>query len=323
VVAPDDARVRERAQLERIKELELRHRNRLRASGFGAALSFRFARTFVRRLLSRTRRAPADPIPHPAPGALAVTLVGHATVMITSPEARVLTDPLLDDALYGLRRVVAARLAPEDRDDVSLVLVSHAHGDHLRAASLRRLPRAATLVVPPRTAELVARLGFVEVRELAPGDSLRHRDLTIAAVPARHPGGGPPIPFGWRPACGYVIASPDASCYFAGDTGYFSGFADIGRRFRPDVALLPITGYDPFPLRATHLSPLDAVFALEDLGARLCIPIAHGSFPLGYEPPDEPLAWLREAAAERGVAERLAVLGNGESCVVRRHPGAA
>lgn len=315
---PDDARARERAQLERIKELELRHRNRLRASGLGSALSFRFARSYLRRLIGRTRRAPAVCVAHPDAGALAVSMVGHATVMITSPQARVLTDPLLDDWFFGLRRAVSARLAPEDAQDVSLVLISHAHPDHLRPRSLRRLPRTAELVVPPRTGDLVRKLGFREVIELSAGDSVRHRDLLITAVPARHPGGGPPTPWTFRPANGYVLASPDACCYFAGDTGYFSGFADVGRRFRPDLALLPISGYDPFPLRASHMSPLDAVFALEDLGARLLVPIAHGSFALGYEPPDEPLSWLQEAAEERGVSSRLAVLRNGETCWLRR-----
>jgi L-ascorbate metabolism protein UlaG (beta-lactamase superfamily) len=108
------------------------------------------------------------------------------------------------------------------------------------------------------------------------------------------------------------------SAFFVGDSGYFSGFRDVGLRMRPDVALLPIAGYEPPSLRATHLSPLDALSAFEDVGAALLVPIGHGSFPLGYEPLHAPLEWLLELGRERGLGERLAVLDPGGSTVVRR-----
>ena len=47
----------------------------------------------------------------------------------------------------------------------------------------------------------------------------------------------------------------------------------------PGKALLPIAGYEPLAMRETHMSPLDALYALEDLRADVLIPIAHGSFP--------------------------------------------
>jgi L-ascorbate metabolism protein UlaG (beta-lactamase superfamily) len=114
--------------------------------------------------------------------------------------------------------------------------------------------------------------------------------------------------------------------YFAGDTGYFSGFAEIGRRFRPDVALLPISGYEPAGFRDEHLSPLDAVYAFEDLGARALIPVSYGSFPLSYESLDAPLAWLRQIARERGLAGAgigagagtIEVLDHGETRAFRK-----
>ncbi|MES1206406.1 MAG: MBL fold metallo-hydrolase, partial [Pseudomonadota bacterium] len=93
--------------------------------------------------------------------------------------------------------------------------------------------------------------------------------------------------------------------------------AAIGRRFDPDVALLPIAGYEPAPFRQEHMSPLDAVYAFEDLGARVLIPIAYGSFELGYESIVEPLPWLRELARERGLEQALTILGHGQTCVVR------
>ena len=83
--------------------------------------------------------------------------------MLTTAGSRVLTDPMLSNHRYGLRRAEAARLHRDDAAEVTMVLVSHAHRDHLHPRSLRRLPRTATLVVPPRCGALVERLGFRRV----------------------------------------------------------------------------------------------------------------------------------------------------------------
>jgi L-ascorbate metabolism protein UlaG (beta-lactamase superfamily) len=123
---------------------------------------------------------------------------------------------------------------------------------------------------------------------------------------------------GARDCNGYVIQAREVAAYFAGATGYFSGFLTIGEELRPDVALLPIAGYEPDELRDGNLSPLDALFAFEDLRARFLIPIAHGTFPLGYEPPDEPLTWLRALAAQRALTDRIAPLAPGEVLRISR-----
>jgi len=119
-------------------------------------------------------------------------------------------------------------------------------------------------------------------------------------------------------ANGYVVRAAQRAIYFAGDTGYFSGFTEIGRRFEPDVALLPIAGYQPAAFRQEHLSPLDAAYAFEDLGARIFVPMGYGSFVRSYEPLDEPLRWLREIAETRpSLAKGLTVLEHGQTCLIR------
>jgi L-ascorbate metabolism protein UlaG (beta-lactamase superfamily) len=287
--------------LERMKELDHEHRKRLRGA-VSLTLSMRFLAAAFERLHAGTDPVRAAPVPRPGEGTVSVTFVGHATVMITTPRTRILTDPLLERALYGLRRAKAAGVDSGDVADVDLVLVSHAHRDHLSRKSLRRLPGAASVVVPPQCGSLLHGMPFVEVVELAPGQERTHGDVTVTAVPVRHSGARGLGDYARRGACGYVIRAGHACLYFAGDTGYFSGFAEIGRRFQPDVALLPIAGYEPTGFREEHLSPLDAVYAFEDLRARILIPISYGSFPLSYEPLDAPAAWLKQLARERGLA---------------------
>jgi L-ascorbate metabolism protein UlaG (beta-lactamase superfamily) len=309
--------------IERAKELDHLHRRRARPafeSSLARVLSLRLLRVAVRQLFARLPRSQAREVAHPAPSHIAVTFVGHASVMLTTHRTRLLVDPFLGQFLLGVRRREAACLAKADAAEAGLILISHAHRDRLHLPSLRKLSRRAVMVVPPRCASLVHGLGFARQVELAPGQSMEHEDLEITAVAARHDGRRGPIDRSWRPAIGYIVKCAGASVYYAGDTAYFSGFEEIGRRLHPDVALLPIAGYEPPSQRAEHMSPLDAVQAFHDLGAKLLVPVGYGAFPLGYEPVDEPLAWLARLCREQGLGDRLVVLRPGETCQVHGRP---
>jgi len=308
-----------RRVIEHAKEVDHEHRRRGRGaaeSGVAQVLSLRLLRTALGRLFLPPRRTAPRQVAQPQPGHIAVTFVGHASVMLTTNRARILIDPYLGEFLTGIRRREAACLAEADAQAASLILISHAHRDRLDLPSLRRMPRRARLVVPPRCGSLVQSLGFSEAIELAPGRSLEHADVEVTAVAARHDGRRGLWDRSWRSTCGYIVKCDAASVYYAGDTAYFSGFEEIGRRLHPNVALLPIAGYEPPSQRNEHMSPLDAVHAFQDLGANLLVPIGYGSFPVGYEQQDRPLAWLVDICRERGLLDRLVVLRPGETCQV-------
>jgi L-ascorbate metabolism protein UlaG (beta-lactamase superfamily) len=309
----------QRRVIERSKELDHEHRRRVRPASeslVARVLALRLVRHALRRLFIAPLRCQERSVPHPPAGHIAVTFVGHASVMLTTHQTRLLVDPYLGDFLLGVRRREAACLRQADAADTGVVLISHAHRDRLDRASLRRISRQAVLVVPPRCLSLVQGLGFAKAIELAPGQSFQHADVDVTAVAARHDGRRGLLDRDWRSAVGYIVKSAGASVYYAGDTAYFSGFEEIGRRLQPNVALLPIAGYEPPSQRADHMSPLDALAAFHDLGAQLLMPIGHGSFPVGYESMDEPLEWLSRLCQERGLADRLVVLRPGESCDV-------
>ena len=309
---------------ERARELDHEHRKRLRGA-VPLTLSMRYLATAFGRLRRGTAPVKTEPTPGPPAGTVAITFVGHATVMITTPDSRVLVDPLFENSLYGVRRAKGAGIARADIDDVDLVLITHAHRDHLSRPSLARLPGDAPVIVPPHCERLVRRNGLLEVQALDPGRTFQSLDVEVTAVPVRHSGWRGFGDYARRGACGYVVRTPRHVIYVAGDTGYFSGFAEIGRRFRPDIALLPIAGYEPASFREEHMSPLDAVYAFEDLGARVMIPTSYGSFPLSYEPLAAPLEWLQEIMRARnlpscgaqpqgpGYAACVAILDHGET----------
>jgi L-ascorbate metabolism protein UlaG (beta-lactamase superfamily) len=110
-----------------------------------------------------------------------------------------------------------------------------------------------------------------------------------------------------------MLRGDGPSLYFCGASGYGPHFAAAGASQRPDVAVVPIGGYLPRALRADHMSPQDALYAFDDLRARLMVPIRYATFQLSYERLEDPLRWLAELVRERGLDENVAALPPGAS----------
>jgi L-ascorbate metabolism protein UlaG (beta-lactamase superfamily) len=100
---------------------------------------------------------------------------------------------------------------------------------------------------------------------------------------------------------GFVIEGSTACIYHSGDTAYFDGFSEIGRRAGPiDAALLPIGAYDPaWFMSKQHMNPEEATQAFCDLRARQFVAMHWGTFKLTDEPLDEPPARLEAAWKSR------------------------
>ena len=115
---------------------------------------------------------------------------------------------------------------------------------------------------------------------------------------------------------GFVVDGDGRRAYHSGDTAYFGGFREIGRRYPGiDAAMLPIGAYDPeWFMRKQHMNPDDALRAFRDLEARLLCAMHWGTFKLTDEPMGEPperlRAWFRERGYER---ERLWIFDIGET----------
>jgi L-ascorbate metabolism protein UlaG (beta-lactamase superfamily) len=256
-----------------------------------------------------TSPAPAmrDPLPAVAPGELMITFGGHATALARYRELAIAFDPMLGRWIGGAHREVEPGLSAEDFAGVGLILISHRHLDHLHPKTLAKMPRGATVVTPAGAAASLSHLGFARVVELSPGADLELRGVQVIAAATSH--GNSELARGLS----YVVRGDGPSLYLCGDSGYFSGFADVGVRFAPDVALLPIGGFAPASFRVRHMSPLDALYAFEDLRARLFVPIHHGAFVLSKERLGEPARWLAELATARGVRDHVLIMAAGQT----------
>ena len=252
------------------------------------------------------------------PGQTGVTFIGHSSFLLQVAGKNILVDPVFSTRLVVLRRqrrpgVLVAELPPID-----LVLLTHAHMDHLDKASLRAVVRATLrlrgvapeVIVPQGVEDLVAPMRFARVHGMKWWDQIEVQGLQVTMTPCKH-WGARMLRDTHRGFGGYCLSGGGQSIYHSGDTAYFDGFAQIGARLKPDVALLPIGAYFPDTYRTVHTSPEEAVRGFVECGAQWMIPMHFGTFRLGREPMEEPVQRLVADAERLGIRNRVKVLDEG------------
>jgi L-ascorbate metabolism protein UlaG (beta-lactamase superfamily) len=244
---------------------------------------------------------------------LTAAWLGHATVLMNLRGVTVLTDPALrtrigiglGPATVGPRRLVRPALTPKELPQIDLLVLSHAHMDHLDLGTLRCLPRSTTVVTHRHVGDLLSR--FRQVIELDWGERTMVAGVQVEAIPARH-WGARTITDTHRRYGGFILERENARVLFAGDTAYTDLYRHYRNR-RVHLALMPIGAYDPWI--DNHASPEQAWAMTEQLGAESVLPVHHGTFRLSREPRKEPIArFLAAAGRERG---RVAVTEVGET----------
>jgi L-ascorbate metabolism protein UlaG (beta-lactamase superfamily) len=257
-----------------------------------------------------------------SPGELGITFIGHSSFFIQIGGRKVLIDPVFAERLIALRRLRRPGVKIKDLPAIDMVLLSHAHMDHLNRPSLRRIVdhnikvsgRAPIAVVPWGVEDLVNDVGFARVVTLEWWQTKTVGGLELTMTPCKH-WGARLFKDTHRGFGGYVIRGGGHSLYHSGDTAYFDGFKHIGNRLKPEIALLPIGAYRPDSYRGVHTCPEEALQGFLDLGARRMIPMHYGTFRLSQEPMEEPVERLMAAAKLARVASSVSVLQEGDTDV--------
>ncbi|WPB75800.1 MBL fold metallo-hydrolase [Archangium violaceum] len=248
-----------------------------------------------------------------------LTWLGHASWLVQLDGVSLLIDPALRDTITGfIRRNVGPGVPMEKLPPITATLVSHNHFDHLDMPTVRQV---GAPVVSGLGMARYFRPGSPPITELDWWGSTQVGPVTVHFVPAQHwsrRGLNDVNETLWG---GFVVQGSSACVYHSGDTAYFDGFKEIGRRFPAmDAAMLPIGAYDPgWFMEKQHMNPEQAVQAYEDLGARRFLAMHWGTFKLTDEPLDEPPQRLDSEWGRRKLPrEPLHVLAVGESLSVRR-----
>ena len=249
-----------------------------------------------------------------ASGTMRVFWIGHSSLLVEFGSGpRVLIDPLFSDTCspipgIGPRRFHQPGIPFDQIPTVDAVLISHNHYDHLDTPTIRTIIKASGgqmhFVIPLGLGGWFSRVGAKNIEELDWWDTKQLRGARITATPAQHwskRGFGDTNRSLW---CGFRIDCGARSFYYAGDSGYFNGFAQIASRLGSvEIAALPIGAYEPrWFMKVAHQSPEEAVQAYRDLHAKTFLAVHHNTFRLTDEPPDEPARRLRVAWERAGYA---------------------
>jgi L-ascorbate metabolism protein UlaG (beta-lactamase superfamily) len=258
---------------------------------------------------------PATPEARVDGGALRVTMVGHATLLVQVAGLNFLTDPVWSERaspfrFAGPRRVNLPGIAFDDLPKIDAVLLSHNHYDHMDLDTLARLHAAHDpLVVTPLGNDAIVRRRVPAMRFAVHdwGENVAlGNGVTVHLEPVHHwsaRGMGDRRMALWA---GFVVETPAGRIYHVGDTGFHSGinYRSAAERHGPfRLAVLPFGAYEPrWFMEAQHQDPDEAVE-----GMRLCR-AAHvaghhwATFQLTNEPLDEPRQRLHAALDRAGIA---------------------
>ncbi|MDH5835106.1 MBL fold metallo-hydrolase [Luteimonas kalidii] len=276
-----------------------------------------------------TFRKPADTVPATPPVVLPLTRealaaapdrslfrLGHSTLLIKLRGGFWITDPVFAEraspfAWAGPKRFHAPPIALEDLPPLRGVLLSHDHYDHLdRDAVLALAARAEVFLAPLGVGDRLVAWGVpaAQVRQFDWWQETELDGLRIVATPAQHFSGRGLFDGDRTLWTSWVLIDPPAHAddaglrlFFSGDTGYFDGFREIGRRFGPfDVTLVETGAYDR-RWASVHMLPEQTVQAHADLRGGVLLPIHNGTFDLALHAWTDPFERVTALAAERGI----------------------
>jgi len=282
----------------------------------------------TRLLLADAQRdiTPAPFTPDPtrwSDNALTICWLGHATTLINFYGVHILTDPVfsrrvgvgLGFGTIGPKRFVAPALTPSALPPIDLVLLSHAHLDHMDLASLRQLGGVPHTITAKATSDVLAGTGLERPGELRWGEQTTLRTargtVQIEAFEVKHWGQRWPrgIQRGYN---GYILRREGRSLLFGGDTAQTSLFTGLLARGPFAAAIMPIGAYQPW-IRS-HCTPEQALSMANAAGATHIVPIHHQTFRLSDEPMREPIERLQEALQREPVRLGLREIGETFVC---------
>jgi L-ascorbate metabolism protein UlaG (beta-lactamase superfamily) len=262
-------------------------------------------------LFTRRKGTPHLPqFPQLAPDDICLTWIGHASFLIQWRGFNILVDPIWSLWLKIIKRIRRPGFPLKHLPAIDLVLVTHAHFDHLDRRTLRRIAAWQPIVVPDGVGNLVHDLGFETVHELMPWESLSVGEIQVTLTPCHH-WGARVLHDSHRGFGGFHLKLGSRTIFHCGDSAYFPGFSEIGARLPTEIALLPIGAYDPPSRREVHMNPEQAVQAFRELKADVMVPMHYGSFRLSFEPPEEPLHRLRAEVQKFEMQGKVVVMEEG------------
>jgi L-ascorbate metabolism protein UlaG (beta-lactamase superfamily) len=256
-----------------------------------------------------------------------IAWIGQSTVLINIFGTVILTDPVLFERIgvsilgmtFGPSRFTYPALTVDEIPKPDIILLSHAHMDHMDYETLSSIlgnyPNEIDCITAYNTADVISELEWKSLQELDWNKETELPGIKFKALEVKH--------FGWRypwekdRSKGYMIdgrsfnavliEKNEKKILFGGDTAYHELFEPL-KNENIEIAIMPIGAYEPW--RKNHCNPEEAlIMASEHIGAKYFIPIHTKTFKQGNEPIDEPLTWLSDSVKKYNIKLGLDDIG--------------
>jgi hypothetical protein len=232
------------------------------------------------------------------------TWIGHSTVLIQIGNTTILTDPVMFDRIglcvlgytVGLQRYTKPAIPVEQLPKIDIVLLSHAHIDHMDFETLNWLtnhsPNQISCITAKNTADIINDLKWKSLTELDWNESISINGVNIIGREVLHNGWRLPgekcrrdgYKRTGRSYNGYVIEQDGLRIAFGGDTAYTKSFTEFGNT---DVSIMPIGAYQGYS--DNHCTPEEALQMTKMMKSPVILPIHFGTFHQSSEPVWEPI----------------------------------
>jgi L-ascorbate metabolism protein UlaG (beta-lactamase superfamily) len=269
------------------------------------------------------------------PQLMAVTWIGHSTVLVQAGGLNILTDPVWSEraspfSFLGPKRVRTPGIRLQDLPKIDLILVSHNHYDHMDLPTLKALwDRDQPRIITSLGNDTILRnagIGIYRGKRAPPvngpqaldwGQGISSFDLCEAGQPC--PGSTVQVTVlrnhHWGSRWGtdrnralwsaFKVQTPADSIFFAGDTGWGDGswVREAAAQGPYRLAIIPIGAYAPRDfMKSNHIDPEEAVKVFEALRPTMGLGVHWGTFQLTFEPIDEPRQKLEALKRARGIS---------------------
>ncbi|CAN5658494.1 MBL fold metallo-hydrolase [soil metagenome] len=246
-----------------------------------------------------------------------VVRLGHSSHLLKLKGKYWLIDPVFGEraspfSFAGPKRFHRTPIALDQLPPIEGLVLSHDHYDHLDSGTIEYLAlRVQRYFVPLGVKARLIDFGVPADRivELDWWRGGAQGDVKVTAAPAQHFSGRSLTDRDRTLWASWIIESGDQRIFYSGDSGYFSGFKQIGERFGGfDLALIENGAYDAgWPV--VHMTPEQSLMAVKDVRAKLLYPVHNSTFDLAFHPWQEPMERVAKLASDQGVALATPLIG--------------
>ncbi|RAS66387.1 L-ascorbate metabolism protein UlaG (beta-lactamase superfamily) [Vibrio diazotrophicus] len=243
--------------------------------------------------------------------------LGHSSILMKLDGQWILTDPVFSDRASpvqwaGPKRFHQPPISIQDLPTIDVVLISHDHYDHLDKAAVKSLAKKVDhFLVPSKVGALLQKWGVPasKIQEFLWWDSANRGSVEFAFTPTQHFSGRSLTDRNQTLWGSWVIRSSKKSIFFSGDSGYFSGFKEIGNKYGPfDLTMIETGAYNKL-WSEVHMFPRQSLQAHIDLKGKMMMPIHNSTFDLSMHRWYEPLEKASNLARSLGVTLVTPVIG--------------